>query len=235
MDGSNITAGNGSQISPYEYARNYQYGRYISISCERANSVMPHGLLGMWSTSWKGPNEGAYFLNENMEKMQAIKGAGNLSDSSDSQYNYITSWTNEQTGQRTAQDIYGAEDGAWMMSHSTGIWAKSGMWGGTVEYGSWLAGGIWALDSLYDKYDFTEDIELLKEYYPLLEGAAKFALSTLIDVDGVNGELKGYKVVAPSGSPEHWYWAVSYTHLGFRLIMGHVSAATGQTTWSRQG
>ena len=47
MDGSNITAGNGSQISPYEYARNYQYGRYISISCERANSVMPHGLLGM--------------------------------------------------------------------------------------------------------------------------------------------------------------------------------------------
>ena len=93
-----------------------------------------------------------------------------------------------------------------MMSHFTGIWAKSGMWGGTVEYGSWLAGGIWALDSLYDKYDFTEDIELLKEYYPLLEGAAKFALSTLIDVDGVNGELKGYKVVAPSGSPEHWYW-----------------------------
>ena len=214
MDGSNITAGNGSQISPYEYARNYQYGRYISISCERANSVMPHGLLGMWSTSWKGPNEGAYFLNENMEKMQAIKGAGNLSDSSDSQYNYITSWTNEQTGQRTAQDIYGAEDGAWMMSHSTGIWAKSGMWGGTVEYGSWLAGGIWALDSLYDKYDFTEDIELLKEYYPLLEGAAKFALSTLIDVDGVNGELKGYKVVAPSGSPEHWYW-VDNTKIAF--------------------
>ena len=90
MEGSNITAGNGAQISPYEYARHYQYGRYINISCERANSVMPHGLLGMWSTDWKGPNEGAYFLNENMEKMQAIKGAGNLADSSDSQYNYIT-------------------------------------------------------------------------------------------------------------------------------------------------
>ncbi|WP_343845438.1 glycosyl hydrolase family 95 catalytic domain-containing protein [Faecalicatena contorta] len=214
MEGSNITAGNGAQISPYEYARHYQYGRYINISCERANSVMPHGLLGMWSTDWKGPNEGAYFLNENMEKMQAIKGAGNLADSSDSQYNYITSWTDEQTGQRTAQNIYGAEDGAWMMSHSTGIWAKSGMWGGTVEYGSWLAGGIWALDSLYDKYDFTEDVELLKAYYPLLEGAAKFALSTLIDVDGVNGELKGYKVVAPSGSPEHWYW-VGNTKVAF--------------------
>lgn len=214
MDGSNITAGNGAAISPYEYARHYQYGRYINISCERANSVMPHGLLGMWSTDWKGPNEGAYFLNENMEKMQAIKGAGNLADSSGSQYNYITSWTNEQTGQRTAQEIYGAEDGAWMMSHSTGIWAKSGMWGGTVEYGSWLSGGIWALDSLYDKYDYTEDIELLKQYYPLLEGAAKFALSTLIDVDGVNGELKGYKVVAPSGSPEHWYW-VGNTKVAF--------------------
>lgn len=205
MDGSNMTAGNGAKISPYEYARHYQYGRYINISCERANSVMPHGLLGMWSTDWKGPNEGAYFMNENMEKMQAIKGAGNLADSSNSQYNFMNSWADEQTGQRTAQQIYGAQDGAWMMSHSTGIWAKSGIWGGEVEYGSWLAGGIWALDSLYDKYDFTEDIGLLEEYYPLLEGAAKFALSTLTEVDGVNGELKGYKVVAPSGSPEHWY------------------------------
>lgn len=216
MDGSDMVTGNGAKVSPYEYARHYQYGRYVNIACERANSVMPQGLLGMWSASWKGPNEGAYFLNENMEKMQALKGAGNLQDSSVSQYNYIKSWADERTGQRTAKTTYGAEDGAWVMSHSTGIWAKSGMWGGTVEYGSWLAGGIWALDSLYDKYDFTEDIELLSQYYPLLEGAAKFALSTLIEVDGVEGELKGYKVVAPAGSPEHWYW-VGDTKVAFDI------------------
>lgn len=216
MEGADMVTGNGSKVSPYEYARNYQYGRYINIACERANSVMPQGLLGMWSSSWKGPNEGAYFLNENMGKMQALKGAGNLEDSSDSQYNLVSSWADERTGQRTAQTTYGAEDGAWVMSHSTGIWAKSGMWGGTVEYGSWLAGGIWALDSLYDKYEFTEDIELLKKYYPLLEGAAKFALSTMIEVEGTAGELKGYKVVAPSGSPEHWYW-VGDTKVAFDI------------------
>ena len=215
MDGSNILAADGkTSVSPQEYAMHYQYARYLNIACERSNSVLPHGLLGMWSTEWVGVNEGAYFLNENLEKTQALKGAANLADSSDGQYNLINSWTQDSTGQRTAQNIYGAEDGAWMMSHSTGLWAKSGMWDGEVEWGSWLSGGIWALDSLYDKYNYTQDIELLKKYYGLLEGAAKFALSTLIEVDGVDGELKGYKVVAPAGSPEHWFW-VGDTKVGF--------------------
>lgn len=216
MDGENITAANGTQISPYEYARHYQYGRYINICCERENSIMPHGLLGMWSSTWLGPNEGAYFLNENIEKMHAIKGTGNLSDSSDGLYNFVSSWALPETGQKTARETYSAEEGAWMMSHSTGIWAKSGMWGGTVEYGSWLTGGIWVLDSLYSDYDYTQDIKTLQKIYPLMEGAAKFALSTLIEVDGVNGELKGYKVVAPTGSPEHWYW-VGDTKVAFDI------------------
>lgn len=206
LDGDSITAGNGVEITPFEYARHYQYGRYINIACERADSVMPQGLLGMWCSEWKGPNEGAYFLNENMEKMQLIKGAGNLQDSSDCQYRYISDWAAEETGQRTAKETYGIGDGAWMMSHSTGIWAKSGMWGETVEYSSWLLGGIWALDSLYDKYEYTMDISRLQKYYPLLEGAAKFVLGLLTEVEGVRGELKGYLVVAPAGSPEHWYW-----------------------------
>ena len=215
MEGNDILAADGrTGVSPWEYAMHYQYARYLNIACERSNSPLPQGLFGLWSTEWVGINEGAYFLNENLQKKQELKGAANLADSSDGQYNFINSWTQESTGQRTAQNIYGAEDGAWMMSHSTGLWAKSGMWGTQVEWGSWLTGGIWALDSLFDKYNYTQDIELLKKYYPLLEGAAKFALSTLIEVDGVDGELKGYKVVAPAGSPEHWYW-VGDTKVGF--------------------
>lgn len=219
MDGNNIMATDGkTEVSPWEYARHYQYARYLNIACERPNSAVPYNLFGLWSPKWVGANQGAYFLNENMEKTQALKGAANLADVSDGQYNLIKSWTNERTGQRTAQEVYGAEDGAWMMSHSTGIWAKSGMWGGQVEWGSWLAGGIWPLDSLFDKYSFTQDIGLLEKYYPLLEGAAKFALSTLIEVDGVNGELKGYKVVAPAGSPEHWFYVDdSKTKVGFDI------------------
>ena len=218
LEGEDILAADGrTYISPKEYALQYQYARYCMISCERENSVMPYGLFCMWSTEWVGVNEGAYFLNENMEKTQNLKGTANLADTSDAQYNFISSWAQEETGQRQAQTIYGAEgDDAWMMSHSTGIWAKSGMWGSQVEWGSWLSGGIWALDTLYDKYNYTQDISLLEKYFPLLEGAAEFALSQLIEVDGVNGELKGYKVVAPAGSPEHWYW-VNGTKAGFDI------------------
>ncbi len=207
LEGESILAADGKTWQkPENYAMHYQFVRYTNIAVDRENSLMPYGLFGMWQPTWTAVNEGAYFLNENMEKMQMMKGAANLADVSTAQYRFISDWTKEETGQRTAQTIYGAEDGAWMMSHSTGIWAKSGMWGGEVEWGSWLNGGIWALDSLYDKYDYTQDIELLKKYYPIFEGAAKFALSSLIEVDGVNGELKGYKVAAPAGSPEHWYW-----------------------------
>ena len=119
MDGEDIVTSNGISISPYEYARHYQYGRYINIACERENSTMSQGLLGMWSPAWVGPNQGAYFMNENMQKMQVIKGAGNLADSSDGQYNVIKSWASDETGGRTAEVTYGAEDGSWMMSHST--------------------------------------------------------------------------------------------------------------------
>lgn len=207
LDGESILAADGrTWQKPENYAMHYQFVRYTNIAVDRENSLMPYGLFGIWQPTWTSVNEGAYFLNENMEKMQMMKGAANLADVSTAQYRFISDWTKEETGQRTAQTIYGAEDGAWMMSHSTGIWAKSGMWGSEVEWGSWLNGGIWALDSLYDKYDYTQDIELLKQYYPIFEGAAKFALSSLIEVDGVNGELKGYKVAAPAGSPEHWYW-----------------------------
>lgn len=135
MEGESIQSAFGNEwISPRQYAMDYQYARYLMISCERKNSVMPYSLFGMWV--------------------------------------------------------------------------------GEVEWGSWLSGGIWALDALYDKYNYTQDITLLEKYYPILEGAAKFALSTLVEIDGVNGELKGYKVVAPAGSPEHWYW-VGDTKVGF--------------------
>ena len=215
LGGEDVLMADGwSYVSPKEYAMHYQYARYISICCERSNSKVPQSLFGMWCPDWVGTNQGAYFLNENLEKTQMLKGTANLSDASDAQYNLMSGWAQEETGMKTAQEIYGAEEGAWMMSHSTDIWGRSGLWGDSVQYGSWLSGGIWAMDALYDKYNYTQDIELLKKYYPLLEGAAKFALSQLIEVDGLDGELKGYKVVAPAGSPEHWFW-VDGTMVGF--------------------
>lgn len=205
MDGESITAEDGTMITPFDYARHYQYGRYIALSCERQNSQAPQNLLGLWNASWWPPNQSAYYLNENVQKMQVIKGTGNLADTSDALYKLIDTFADETTGGKTAQESYGAPEGSWVVAHSSDIWGKTGMWGDEIEYGSWTSGGIWALDTLYDKYDFTQDIHLLEKYYPLMEGAARFALSNLVEADGVNGELKGYLMVAPAGSPEHWY------------------------------
>ena len=61
------------------------------------------------------------------------------------------------------------------------------------------------MNDLYTAYDFTQDLSFLETYYPVLEGAARFALENMIQVDGTQGELKDYWVVAPAQSPEHWY------------------------------
>lgn len=190
MDGDPIKTDDGTMISPFEYTRHFQYGRYFELCSERQNSKASQNLIGLWNPSWWPPNQSAYYLNENIEKIQAIKGPGNLADTSDGQYKLLESFTDETTGGKTAQESYGAPEGAWVVAHSTDIWAKTTMWGDEVEYGSWTSGGIWALDSLYDKFDFTQDMKLLEKYYPLMEGAARFALSNLVSADGVNGELK---------------------------------------------
>ncbi|WP_343246966.1 glycosyl hydrolase family 95 catalytic domain-containing protein [Diplocloster hominis] len=205
LEGDPIVKTSGGQSTPFDYARYYQYGRYFSLCSERENSRVPANLLGIWSSTWSPPNNGAFFLNENVEKMQAIKGAGNLSDTADGLYKLLTSVSNASNGGKTAEQTYGAEPGSWMAAHSTDIWAQTGMWGDDPQYSSWIADGIWLMDTLYDKYDYTQDTELLKKYYPIMEGAARFALSTLTSVEGVYGELKDYLVIAPSGSPEHWF------------------------------
>lgn len=205
LDGSAITRTNGVSVSPFEYVRYYQYGRYFSLCAERENSMVPANLMGIWSSTWSPPNNGAFFLNENVEKMQAIRGAGNLTDTAGGLYRLLESVSAKENGQRTAVETYGAREGSWVVAHSTDIWAQTAMWGDDPQYSSWTSGGIWLMDTLYDKYDFTQDLELLKQYYPIMEGAARFALSTLMSVEGTKGELKDYLVIAPSGSPEHWF------------------------------
>lgn len=66
----------------------------------------------------------------------------------------------------------------------------------------WNMGGAWLVSTLWERYQFTQDKQYLKNVaYPLMKGAADFCLHWLIE----NPRQPGQLITAPSTSPENEY------------------------------
>lgn len=73
------------------------------------------------------------------------------------------------------------------------------------EHPSWGAtntGGAWICNHLWQHYEYSGDIEFLKEYFPLLKGASEFFLSTMVTEPN-----HGWLVSSPSSSPENEFYS----------------------------
>ncbi|MCX6903374.1 MAG: hypothetical protein NTW03_07830 [Verrucomicrobia bacterium] len=69
-----------------------------------------------------------------------------------------------------------------------------------ARFGMWPVGGAWLCHHLWEHYEFTGDSRFLKEYYPVMKGAAQFLLEVLVE------DPKHHWLVTPfSMSPEHGY------------------------------
>lgn len=98
------------------------------------------------------------------------------------------------TGAETARKMYDCR--GWVAHHNTDLWRISGpvdgaFWGMFPNGGAWLATHIW------QHYLYSPDEAFLKEWYPVLKGAAEFYL------DYMQVDPHGYLTVVPSVSPEH--------------------------------
>ena len=99
-------------------------------------------------------------------------------------------------GAKTAKAYYNAP--GWMANHTQNPWFETApsflpaCIGPTC--GAWLAQHLWT------HYEFTQDKEFLRAYYPLLRGASEFCVAALVE-DPKQKRL----VTAPSNSPENAY------------------------------
>jgi alpha-L-fucosidase 2 len=100
-----------------------------------------------------------------------------------------------ETGAITARQMY--DCGGWMAHHNTDIWRIAGPVDGAT-WGMYPSGGAWLATHLWEHYLFSKDEAFLREWYPILKGAADFYLDYLQPLPGTN-----YLVVVPSVSPEH--------------------------------
>ena len=175
----------------------YNYGRYLLISSTRPG-VLPPNLQGLWANTPGTPWNGDYHTNINVQMNHWPVEVGNLTEL----HLPLAELTKRsvESGERTARAFYGDDAEGWVMHMMTNVWNYTEP-GENPSWGATNTGGAWLCQHLWDHYDFTGDKEFLRQYYPVMKGAAMFFYSTMIE------EPKhGWLVTAPSSSPENEFY-----------------------------
>jgi alpha-L-fucosidase 2 len=192
---------NGNEPTPYLEELYFQFGRYLLISASRTKNV-PANLQGLWAPQLWSPWRGNYTVNINLEENYWPAFVANMAEMAEPLDGFIAGLA--ANGKYTAKNYYNIAEG-WCSSHNSDIWAMTNPVGEkneSPEWSNWNMGGAWLVNTLWERYQFTQDKEYLKTVaYPLMKGAAQFCLRWLIENPKQPGEL----ITAPSTSPENEY------------------------------
>jgi alpha-L-fucosidase 2 len=170
----------------------FQYARYLLVAASRPGG-QPAGLQGLWNEGTNPPWGGKYTVNINTEMNYWPADPAGLGPCVEPLLRMVEELA--VTGAETARVMYGA--GGWVAHHNTDLWRASAPIDGPL-WGLWPCGGAWLCNSLWDHYDYGRDAAVLRRLYPLMAGASRFFLDTLIE------DPKGRGLItSPSLSPEN--------------------------------
>ncbi len=176
-----------------------QYGRYLLISSSQPGGQAAN-LQGVWNDKMNAPWDSKYTININAEMNYWPALIGNLAETQEPFFAMIKDLS--ETGAKTAKEMYGCK--GWMAHHNTDLWRIAGPVDGT-PWGMFPTGGAWMTTHIWQHYLYTGDKEFLKQWYPVLKGAADFLLDYM-QVYPVAGEMQqaaGWLMTVPTVSPEH--------------------------------
>lgn len=169
-----------------------QYGRYLLISSSQPGGQAAN-LQGMWNDKVYPMWDSKYTININAEMNYWPSLVGNLVENQEPLLTMIRDLS--ETGRKTAEVMYGCK--GWVAHHNTDLWRVAGPIDGTT-WGMFPTGGAWLTTHIWQQYLYTGDKQLLRDYYPVMKGAADFLLDYL-----VAHPQYGWLVTAPTVSPEH--------------------------------
>ena len=176
-----------------------QYGRYLLISSSQPGGQAAN-LQGVWNDKMKAPWDSKYTININAEMNYWPALIGNLAETQEPFFAMIKDLS--ETGAKTAKEMYGCR--GWVAHHNTDLWRIAGPVDGT-PWGMFPTGGAWMTTHIWQHYLYTGDKEFLKQWYPVLKGAADF-LMDYMQVYPAAGEVRqaaGWLMTVPTVSPEH--------------------------------
>ena len=169
----------------------FNYGRYLLISSSQPGG-QPANLQGNWNDKLEAPWDSKYTININTEMNYWPAEVTNLSVTTQPLFCMIKDLS--ETGAKTAREMYGCR--GWMAHHNTDLWRIAGPVDGAY-WGMFPNGGAWLSTHLWQHYLYTGDKAFLRQWYPVLKGAAEFYLDYMQPLPG-----SSWKVTVPSVSPE---------------------------------
>jgi alpha-L-fucosidase 2 len=172
----------------------FQYGRYLMVAGSRPDSQLPSNLQGIWAEEYLPPWHADFHININLQMNYWPAEVTNLSDCHQPLFRFLEGMAVQ--GVKTAKAYYNAP--GWMANHTQNPWFDT-----APSYLPACMGptsGTWLVQHIWNHYQFTLDKKFLRQYYPLLRGAAEFIQAVLVE-DPKSGHL----VTAPSNSPENAY------------------------------
>ena len=169
----------------------FNYGRYLLISSSQPGGQAAN-LQGVWNNNKNAPWDSKYTININTEMNYWPAEVTNLSQNAEPLFSLVKDLS--ETGAKTAKEMYGCR--GWLAHHNTDIWRIAGPVDG-AQWGMFPNGGAWLSTHLWQHYLYTGDKVFLRQWYPVLKGAAEFYLDYMQPLPGTQ-----WKVTVPSVSPE---------------------------------
>jgi alpha-L-fucosidase 2 len=100
-----------------------------------------------------------------------------------------------EAGEKTARVAYHCP--GWVAHFDTNPWGYTSL-GCNPLYGAFAAAGAWCLRHVKERWLYSGDEAILREFYPIIRGASEFFCAYL-----VRDPRTGYLVTAPASSPEN--------------------------------
>ena len=179
------------------YALYFNFGRYLTISGSRPGT-QPMNLQGIWNSSILPPWNCNYTININTEMNYWPTLAVNLAECLEPMVRLNKEVC--ESGKRTAKLYYGLEGSC--AHHNTDAWRLTTPVGascrGCAGFAAWPMGGAWLMRALWEKYEYTEDLDYLRdEAYPVILENARF-------LNGLAAQDEAGKwIISPATSPEN--------------------------------
>ena len=171
----------------------YQYGRYLLISSSRPGT-QPANLQGIWNDRLAPPWDSKYTININTEMNYWPAEITNLPECAEPLIQLVKDLS--VTGQNIAKEHYNLN--GWVAHHNTDIWRGAAPIN-HANHGIWIVGGAWLSQHVWWHYQFSGDVDFLKNTaYPVLKQASVFFAGYLVP----DPKNPGWLVSGPSNSPE---------------------------------
>jgi alpha-L-fucosidase 2 len=170
----------------------FQYARYLTIMASRPGT-MPMHLQGKWNHQTNPPWACDYHTNINLQMLYWPAESTQLAECHEPLMAYIAQLV--APGRVSAKEHFGTR--GWVVSAMNNAYGFTAP-GWDFPWGFFPAGAGWLCQHLWEHYDYTRDLDYLRETaYPVMAEAALFWMDYLQPMP--DGRL----VSIPSYSPEH--------------------------------